>query len=88
MHGHLNVYVCPYMAGETIEAILEDEDNNDENFDCGYCLDNMSHSEKGKDSESNDLHMQIEGLILQKSNKAIDNKAISFTGKNCNKMTL
>ena len=72
-----------YSTGEAIEAILADEDSNDESFDCGYDLDIIPDSENEGDSESSDLDIQIEGLRLQESNKAE-----SLTGKNCNKKTL
>ena len=72
-----------YSTGEAIEASFADEDSNDERFDCGYDLDIIPDSENEGDSESSDLDIQIEGLRLQKSNKAE-----SLTGKNCNKITL
>ena len=72
-----------YSAGEAIEAILADEDSNDETFDCGYDLDIIPDSENEEDSESSDLDIQIECLRLQESYKAE-----SLTGKNCNKITL
>ena len=72
-----------YSTGEAIEAIFADEDSNDESFDCGYDLDIIPDSENEGNSESSDLDIQIEGLRLQKSNKAE-----SLTGKNCNKITV
>ena len=70
-------------AGEAIEAILANEDSNDETFDCGYDLDIIPDSENEGDSQSSDLDTQTEGLRLQQSNKAE-----CLTGMNCNKITL
>ena len=72
-----------YSAGEAIEAFFADEDSIDETFDYGHDLDIIPDCENEGDSESSDLDIQIEGLRLQKSNKAE-----SLTGKNCNKITL
>ena len=58
-----------YSAGKAIEAIIADEDSNDETFVCGYDLDIIPDSENEGDSESSDLDIQIEGLTLQETIK-------------------
>ena len=60
-----------YSTGDAIKAIFADEDSNDESFDCGYDLDIIPDSENEGDSESSDVDIQIEGLRLQESKKAL-----------------
>ena len=47
-----------------IEAIIVDEDSNDENFDGRSDLDIIPHREKKGNSESSDLDIQMECLKM------------------------
>ena len=50
-----------YTAGEVLEAIFEDDDSNDEQFDCGSDIEAVSDS---AESESDsDLDTQIIQII-------------------------